>query len=123
METIELRPDLQQTIEQFARQTSGSVNAIVNQAVENFAREQQREKLNREIAAFESMHAELKRQYLGKWVAIHKGNLVDTDEDVTQLYRRVRTQFGRTSVLIRQVTASPKEETFVRTPSTGKARE
>jgi len=120
METIELKPDLRETLEQVARQQLSSVNVLVNQAVEDYLREQQRAKLDREITAFESMHAKLKQEHLGKWVAIHEEKLVDHDQDVSALYHRVRTQYGKISILIRQVTVSPIEEIWLRTPSTGK---
>lgn len=119
METIELKPELRESLEQVAQQQSSSVNALVNQAVEDYLREQQRAKLDREIAAFEAMHSELRQKHLGEWVAVHQANLIDYDGDLSALYRRVRAKYGKISVLIRQVTWSPTEEVWLRTPSTG----
>ncbi len=121
METIELKPELRETLEQVAQQQSSTVNALVNHAVEDYLREQQRAKLDREIAAFESMHPTLREKHWGEWVAVHQGNLIDHDRDLSALYRRVRAQYGKTSVLIRQVTFIPNEEVWLRTPSTGKS--
>ncbi len=120
MEAIELKPELRQTLEQVALQQASSVTTLVNQAVENYLRQQQRAKLDQEIAAFEKMHPELKKSYLGEWVAVHQQALVDHDKDVPALYRRIRAKYGRTSVLIRQVSESAVEEVWSRTPSTGK---
>jgi predicted DNA-binding protein len=120
METILLREDLRETLEKDAEQEARSVNDMVNEAVEHYLRERQRAKLDQEIAAYEAMHAELRQKYLGQWVAVHQQKLVDYDEDRTALYRRIRAKYGRTSVLLRQVTEQSIEEVWVRTPSTGK---
>lgn len=120
METIELKPELRETLEHVAQQQSSTINALVNQAVEDYLREQQRAKLDREITAFESMHPTLREKYWGEWVAVHEENLIDHDRDLSAMYRRVRAQYGKTSVLIRQVTSIPNEEVWLRTPSTGK---
>ncbi len=120
MEAIELKPELQDTLEQVAKQQASTVNDLVNQAVKNYLLQQQREKLDHEIAAFERLHTQLKQLYLGRWVAVHQGELVDHDKDIAALYQRVRAKYGRTSVLIRQVTEVPIEEATIRAPSTGK---
>ena len=120
METIVLRPDLQETLEERAKQAAKSVNDLVNEAVEQYLRAQQRQKLDREIAAYERLHPELRQSHLGQWVAMHQQQLVDADADQAALYRRVRARYGRTSVLIRQVTEQAVEEVWLRTPSTGR---
>ena len=120
MQSIELKPELHQSLEQVARQQASTVTELVNQAVENYLREQQRAKLDREITSFQSMHAMLKQEYLGEWVAIDQGKLVDHDKDVASLYERVRAQYGKTSVLIRQVNEIAIEQITIRTPSVGR---
>jgi len=92
----------------------------LNEAVERYLRERQREKIHRKVVAYEAMFPELRRNYFGLWVAIHEGKLVDHDDDNAALYRRVRAKYGRTSVLMRQVGEQPIEEIWLRTPSTGK---
>ena len=120
MEAIVLRPELREAVEKDATQEAKSVNEIVNEAVEQYVRERLRVKLDQEIAAYEAMHAELRRKYLGKWVAVHEQKLIDHDDDRAALYRRVRAKFGSLPVLIRQVTAQTSEDIRMRTPSTGK---
>jgi hypothetical protein len=120
MSPIELRPDLLGFLEHDAKAQSLSVNDIVNEAVEQYVRERQRAKLDREIEAFLGMHGELRRQYLGQWVAIHDQTLVDHDPDQMALYQRIRARFGRTSVLIRRVSDEPDRDVWLRSPSTGK---
>ncbi|MFP4395395.1 MAG: hypothetical protein ACLFTI_09045 [Anaerolineales bacterium] len=60
MNTIVLRSDLYRVLEQNAQEEARSVGEIVNEAVEHYLREQQRAKLNREIHAYEALHAELR---------------------------------------------------------------
>ncbi|MCI0347557.1 MAG: DUF5678 domain-containing protein [Chloroflexi bacterium] len=119
MEAITLREDLRETLERDAEREARSVDDLVNEAVERFLDGRQLRKLDAEIAAYEKMHTQLRRQFLGQWVAVHEQQLVDHDSDVSALYRRVRARYGRTSVLIRRVTERPAEEIRVRTPSTG----
>lgn len=120
MEDIVVRSDLRESLEQDAAQESRSVSEVVNDAIERYLRERQRAKLDREIAAYETLHGKLKQKYLGQWVAVHDQQLVDHDADGSALYRRIRAKYGRTAVLIRQVTAQPAEEVWMRTPSTGR---
>lgn len=122
MKTIVLRADLHKRLESNAQQTTKTVNDLVNEAVEFYLREQQRTKLDREVAAYEKLHPTLKQTHLGQWVAIHHEKLVDHDADGPSLYRRIRAKYGRVSVLIRQVTEQPVEEVWLRTPTTGRAK-
>jgi hypothetical protein len=119
-DTLMLLTDLREILERDAEQEARSISDIVNEAVERYLRERQRAKLDQEIAAYESMHAELWQKYPTQWVAIHKQKLVDHDSDRQALYRRVRARYGRTSVLIREVTDQSQEEIWLRTPSTGR---
>ncbi|MBI3537185.1 MAG: hypothetical protein HY070_06480 [Chloroflexi bacterium] len=120
MDTIKLNADLVETLERVAQQQASSVTDLVNQAVGNYLRQQQRAKLDQEIAAYEKMHPRLKKENLGEWVAVHQQALVDHDQDLSALYRRVRAQYGKTSILIRQVSGTAVEEVWLRTPSEGK---
>ena len=120
MESIMLRPDLLESLEQSAKQKAQSVNELVNKAVERYLSEEQAAKLDQEIAAYEAMHADLKQKYFRRWVAVHEQKLVDYDSDRAALYRRVRAKYGKITVLIRQVSDQPNEDLWIRTPSTGK---
>jgi hypothetical protein len=118
--TITLRNDLLEVLEKDAMQESRTVNELVNEAVTLYLRDRHREKLQREGEAYIALHSGLKQQYLGEWVAIHEQQLVDHDTDGKALYQRVRAQYGKTAVLIRQVEEAPDSDILIRTPSTGK---
>lgn len=54
--------------------------------------------------AFWRMHSELlAKGYEGKWVAVYQGRVVDSDEEVEILLKRVREKFGYVPVYIQQV--------------------
>ena len=120
MDTLTLREDLRETLSRDAREEARSINDIVNDAIEHYLRERQRAKLDKEIIAYEAAHVELRQKYLGQWVAIHNQKLVDHDSNGPALYRRIRAKYGQTSVLIRRVSEQPREEIWLRTPSTGR---
>ncbi len=120
MGEIILRSDLHETLEQDAKREARSVSEIVNEAIERYLHERQIAKLDAEIATYEMMYPELRQKHLGQWVAVHEQKLVDHDSDRAALYKRVRATYGRTAILIRQVTEQPDNETWIRTPSTGK---
>lgn len=118
--TIVLRPDIRQTLAARAEQEARSVDDLANEAIDDYLRTRQQEKLDREIVAYTQMHPELWRTLPGHWVAFHNGEMVDTDPDQAALYRRVREKYGRTAVLIRQVRQEANEDLWMRTPSTGR---
>ena len=120
MDAIVLEPSLRMTLEQDAAHEANSVNDLINEADDDYLRERQQAKIDREIVAYEEMHAELLRDNLDEWVALHNQELVEHDRDRVALDRRLRAWYGRTSVLIRQVLLDPIEEIWMRTPSTGR---
>lgn len=119
-EPIVIQPEISTLLEERARQSSKTVNELVNEALQYYFDAQQEEKLNQEIDAYESMHSELWRTMPYQWVAIHNRKLVDHDADDVALYRRVSAKYGRVSILIRRVRESPIEEIWIRTPTTGR---
>ena len=120
MEAILLPPDLQTTVKEIAAQEAKSVDEVLHEVFRSYQRQRNREKLKKEIAAYEAMHPALKEKHLGEWVAVHEGQLVDHDSDRAALYARVRRAYGNLSVLIREVTEEPSRDLWLRTPSTGK---
>ncbi|HEY7067567.1 MAG TPA: DUF5678 domain-containing protein [Chloroflexota bacterium] len=119
-DAIVLRPELREMLENNAEHDSRTLNDLVNDAVREYAYRLQREKIDREAEAYTRLHCGLRDKFLGQWVAIHDGQLVDHDADSGALYHRIRAKFGRTAVLIRRVSERPDDEIWIRTPSTGK---
>jgi hypothetical protein len=72
--------------------------------------------ISRESAAYRAMHADLIDDYLGQYVAIHDGKLVDHGSDFSTLHERVRKRFGRQPVLVRRVEINPERTLVFRSP-------
>ncbi len=63
--------------------------------------------LDREIAAFEKMQADLEKHHLGKFVLIKHSKLIDVFESFEQAAQAAVKQFGRGPYLLRQIGAPP----------------
>jgi hypothetical protein len=70
----------------------------------------------REVDAYQRLHAELVTQFLGHYVAIHQGRLVDYDRDEDALLERRRRDYAGKVVLIRRVEADAEVELTFRSP-------
>ena len=121
MTTIALKPELLATLEQSAVNNSRSVSDLVNEAVERYLREQRRSQLQQEIEAYKILHDRLVQHYLGEWVAVYKGQMVDHAVDGSALHQRIRQKYGHSAVLIRQVQTQAEPEIHWRTWSTGES--
>ena len=73
-----------------------------------------------EIAAYETMHPQIRHELFGEWVAVYEGKLVDHDSDASALLMRVDEKYGDAPVLVREVTEVASPDIWMRTPSTGK---
>jgi hypothetical protein len=92
------------------------VEDLVSNLVAQYLWRVEPDKLSNEVDAFRAMHAELLAQYCGRYVALHEGQVVDSDADRRSLYLRVRSRFGGTPVLIRQVAKTLEREFVVHSP-------
>ena len=63
--------------------------------------------LEREIARYESMRAELEKNHNGEWVLIHQEEMVGTYNSFEDAGRAAVRRFGRGPYLIRKVGAPP----------------
>lgn len=63
--------------------------------------------LDREIAAYESMQAELENKHMGEWVLIFDEKLIGTFPSLDAAAEVAVGRFGRGPYLIRQVGAPP----------------
>src|SRR4051812_2212210 len=99
MTPIAIRDELIASLERYAQEQGTDVEALVNEWVERqlaLAREQ---KIREESARFRSQHKSLRAAYMGQYVAMQNGTVLDHDADVHQLYIRIKEQFGNEPVL------------------------
>ncbi len=100
MPTVAIEPTLYQRVEQAALESQVSTGELFTQALRRYLWELDRRKIAEESKVYRRQHAELKERYLGQYIAIHKGLVVDHDRDLPTLRQRVRQQFARTAVMI-----------------------
>jgi len=81
----------------------GPVENVLETAVRIYLDDVEQEAIHAETQAFWTMHDELLRTYPGQCVALYQSNVVDHDEDVSRLEKRVRERFGLLPVLIAPV--------------------
>lgn len=99
-----------------AQQEDKEVSELVNEALRHYLWDIKERKIDREMEAYRVMHAELKQQLLGQYVAIHNGELVDHDPDRRTLSQRVRQKYGNLAVLITPVEERPEREFLMLSP-------
>lgn len=107
MHTVELDPNLVSRLERFGRSEQdleGYVQRVVNEVMRNYLNQLEAQKLTEEQNAFELQHPQLVKEYLGKYVAFHQGQLIDVDEDQYTLYVRVHQRYPETAIGIFPVT-------------------
>jgi hypothetical protein len=113
MSGIEVPTRLIKSLEQLAAERGESVSIIVEQLIDEYLREQRHHYLMAEMDLFRVNHADLRRQYEGRYIALRDGQVLDHDPDGNQLYTRVREKLGDVPVLIVEVTDQP-EQLFTR---------
>ena len=108
--SIALQPDLVERVHRITKSKGTTVKDFVNQAVRERLEQLEDQKLKAEVQAFERMHPQLVKQYLGQFVAVHGGQIVDTDVDFEALFLRLEKRLGDVPVLIRPVSVEPAPE-------------
>jgi hypothetical protein len=108
MHTVELDPKLVARLERFGpaseQDLEDYLQRVVNEVMRNYLRQLETQKLNEEQKAFELQHPELVKEFLGKYVAFHQGQLIDVDDDQYTLYVRVHQHYPETAIGIFPVT-------------------
>lgn len=110
MPVIEIK---QQWVDELAELQQNSavlpLHDVVERALQQYLFRQRQEKIARERRWYEAHHQEVVQQYRGQYVAIHNGQIVDTDQDGRTLSKRIRQHYGRTAIALIQVadTAEP----------------
>jgi hypothetical protein len=113
---VSIDADLEESLEQIASEQGTSVEKVLNDLAREYVRQARRAKIAQEFEAYQAIHPQLKEKLLGKHVAIHDGQLIDSDSDPMVLVARVQEQFGRVPILFTQVDEQPTREITIRSP-------
>lgn len=103
MSTIVLESELYRRIEQVAQEDKRSVGDTLADAVRQYLWELDRRKISEESAVYRQRFPELKGQYLGQYVAMRDGQVIDHDVDFPPLRQRIFQRFGNAPVMIARV--------------------
>jgi hypothetical protein len=76
----------------------------------------QRAAMQREVEAFEAMHAKLWQHYPRQYIALRNGRVIDHDLGEVALLGRIDAAYPDQVVLIRQVSESLPPDLIVRSP-------
>lgn len=121
---LEINDELYRQAEALAKATQRSVTTVLSEAItlEDVITEPTseadlpEENIERERSAFLALHTQLKKNYLGQYVAIFAQQLVDHDAELKSLYQRIRQKYPDEFVLIRRVEANPEPVYHFRSP-------
>lgn len=105
--TLTVPASVYQRAEELAHSSHRPVNDVLREHIQwglpRFHISKDSPAMEREVAAYEAMHAQLWKQYANQYVAVHQGSVVDHDHDKVALLMRIRKQYPNQVVLIRQV--------------------
>ena len=124
--TITVSNEIYRRIVKQAEANQRQVSDIVNEVLtDTFSQPQndlnpEREKMLQEVEAYKNMHTSLAAKYLGHYVAIYQGQLVDHDIDKEALFFRIREKYPHQVVLQRQVLSEPDPILYFRSPRLSK---
>jgi hypothetical protein len=107
MPTITVEPEIYEQLEAVAEEKQANTEQIAKEAIKNYLWEQNNQKISRESALYREQHSEIKKEFLGKIIAMHQGQIVDHDTDFMILFDRIRERFGNTAVMITEVEEEP----------------
>ena len=100
MPTLLVDTNLYNRIEEAAVEQKTNVDQILIQALRHYLWKLDRRKISVETKIYHQQHAKLKVKYLGQYIAMHQGKVVDYDTNFQTLYQRTQQKFGRTAIMI-----------------------
>jgi hypothetical protein len=88
----------------------------LEQVFSPFPLHEKHDEMAQEAEAYKAMHAGLVDIYLGQYVAVFQGKVIDHDEDVVALSRRINEKLPDEVVLIRKVKQNAERILNMRSP-------
>jgi len=74
------------------------------------------EQLRPEAERYYAQHTQLRAQYADKVIAMRDGEVVDSGDELLEVFQRVRERFGDEPILITRVGVEPVETYTIRSP-------
>ena len=112
--------DIYEQVEKLAVTTQRDIADVLLETITHtfspFPVDPNRSVMNQNVETYGALHAELVMTYLGQYVAICEGQLVDHDLNPVSLLQRIRTQYPGKVVLRRKVEFVPEKQLRIRHP-------
>ncbi len=116
MATLTLPKETVDGLGQVANQMGVDLVDLAEKAIRQYLRREAEKKIAEEEAAFRGQHSQLLTQYGGQYVAMHNGQIIDSDRDELALFVRVRQQYPLVGILIKHVASEVDEVWQIRSP-------
>ncbi len=116
MNLIPVKPELYQRVENFAEWKNQQAADFAEDALLDYLDKLEWDILRREETAFKKMFYQLLLDYEGQYVAIHQGEVIDSDTELMRLHNRVYLKIPELPVLFKKVTTEPEREIVIRSP-------
>ena len=121
MSTIVLQePSLVEEVQRLSEQEGLDTAVFMAEAVRRHLASYRQKRIMVETEAWYGLPVEERKRYEGQFVAVYKGQVVDSDSDRLTLYHRLRQRFGRQTILITEGGDYPIPVYRVRSPRRGR---
>ena len=120
MLTITFKPEVAEQITMFANEKHTDPEAIVDDALRAHLLKLRREKIEIELAEFHKQKGSLLTQYRGEYIAMYQGKVIDHDQSLWAMHRRVFEKLGRVVILMKKVAEEPERVINVSSPRFGR---
>ena len=112
--------DVYSRVERLAQKSQREVADVILDSITHtfapFPVDPNRAAMSKNVEAYQAIHPDLLKTYLGQYVAICDGQLLDHDSDPVVLLKRIRAQHPNKVVLRRKVEAIPEPQIHIRHP-------
>lgn len=102
-------------LQQAAFEMGVSTEELAEKAIGRYLRQEAERKIEREEIAYWSQHKELLERFGGRYIAMHRGEVIDSDEDEITLYVRAQRKHPTVGILIKKV-GGDEEVWTIRSP-------
>lgn len=109
-------PALIEAVQMAAQLQERSETEFVAEAVRRHLAHYRQQRIQAETEAWYALPAELRREYLGQYVAVYNGTIVASNVDRLSLYYQMRERYGRQPVLLIEGGDAPMPVYQVRSP-------
>lgn len=118
--TLDVPENIYREVAQLAQETQRTVDQVLEEIVIRsfpaFYVDPDQDKMQREVDAFEAMHAELWEKYPNEYVAVYQGQVIDHDMDEMVLIDRIRAIYPDEVIMVDKVLPQLQREIVFRSP-------